>query len=231
MHATLRIIRDEHSSLSAVLRSIGLLLSESRRHGLALDFRVLRAMLFYIDEFPEKVHHTKETALLFPKIRARSTEAASVIDRLDGDHARSHRAVLDLEHDLLALEMMSEAADAPARRARFEEATQAYITGYLDHIRIEEVEILPLAERVLTAPDWAELDAAFMHNRDPLTHREGDDAFRPLFKRILMTLPAPLGLGPALDALQKSYPGGEPPRSFWTSTSGDAAQRGAKAVP
>jgi len=46
-----------------------------------------------------------------------------------------------------------------------------------------------------------------------------------------MTLPAPLGLGPALDALQKSYPGGEPPRSFWTSTSGDAAQRGAKAVP
>jgi len=226
MHATLRIIRDEHSSLSAVLRSIGLLLAESRRRDLAPDFRVLRAMLFYIDEFPEKVHHTKETALLFPKIRARSSEAAGVIDRLDGDHARSHRAVLDLEHDLLALEMMSEAADAPARRARFEEATQAYITGYLDHIRIEEVEILPLAERVLTAPDWAELDAAFMHNRDPLTHREGDDAFRPLFKRILMTLPAPLGLGPALEALQKSYPGGEPARSFWTSASADGAKGG-----
>jgi len=226
MHATLRIIRDEHSSLSAVLRSIGLLLAESRRRDLAPDFRVLRAMLFYIDEFPEKVHHTKETALLFPKIRARSSEAAGVIDRLDGDHARSHRAVLDLEHDLLALEMMSEAADAPARRTRFEEATHAYIAGYLDHIRTEEVEILPLAERVLSAADWAELDTAFMHNRDPLTHREGDDAFRPLFKRILMTLPAPLGLGPALDALQRSYPGGEPPRSFWTSASADGAKGG-----
>ena len=231
MHATLRIIRDEHSSLSAVLRSIGLLLSESRRHGLAPDFRVLRAMLFYIDEFPEKVHHTKETALLFPKIRARSTEAAAALDRLDADHARSHRAVLDLQHDLLALEMMSEAADAPARRQRFEEEMQAYIAAYLDHIRREEVEILPLAERVLTVADWAELDAEFMRNRDPLTHREGDDAFRPLFKRILMTLPAPLGLGPAFEALQKSYPGGEPPRSFWTSTSGDPAQCGAKAVP
>ena len=230
MHATLRIIRDEHSSLSAVLRSIGLLLSESRRHGLALDFRVLRAMLFYIDEFPEKVHHTKETALLFPKIRARSTEAAAALDRLDGDHARSHRAVLDLEHDLLALEMMSEAVDAPARRARFEDEMHAYIAAYLDHIRTEEAEILPLAERVLTAADWTELDAAFMHNRDPLTHREGDDAFRPLFKRILMTLPSPLGLGPALDALQRSYPSGEPPRSFWTSTPGDAAERGSKAV-
>jgi hypothetical protein len=65
-----------------------------------------------------------------------------------------------------------------------------------------------------------------MHNRDPLTHREGDDAFRPLFKRILMTLPAPLGLGPALEALQKSYPGGEPARSFWTSASADGAKGG-----
>ena len=231
MHATLRIIRDEHSSLSAVLRSIGLLLSESRRRALEPDFQVLRAMLFYIDEFPEKVHHTKETALLFPKIRARSTEAAAALDRLDGDHARSHRAVLDLEHDLLALEMMSEAADPQGRRSRFEDDLHAYIAAYLDHIRTEEVEILPLAERVLTEADWAELDAAFMHNRDPLTHREGDDAFRPLFKRILMTLPSPLGLGPALDALQRSYPGGEPARSFWTSVSGDSAQRGAKAVP
>jgi hemerythrin-like domain-containing protein len=231
MHATLRIIRDEHGSLSAVLRSIGLLISETRRHSLAPDFRALRAMLFYIDEFPEKVHHTKETELLFPKIRARSAEAAAVLDRLDGDHSRSHRAVLDLEHDLLALEMMSEAADEPARRQRFEDEMHAYIATYLDHIRTEELEVLPLAERVLTTADWAELDAAFMHNRDPLTHREGDDAFQPLFKRILMTLPAPLGLGPAFEALQKSYPGGEPARTFWTSTSDDAAQRGVKTVP
>ena len=204
MHATLRIIRDEHSSLSAVLRSIGLLLAESRRRDLAPDFRVLRAMLFYIDEFPEKVHHTKETALLFPKIRARSTEAASVIDRLDGDHARSHRAVLDLEHDLLALEMMSEAPHAKARLADFEARMHGYIASYLDHIRVEEVEVLPVADEVLGAGDWLELDAAFMQNRDPLTYRQGGDAFRPLFKRILMTLPAPLGLGSAMEAMQQA---------------------------
>jgi hypothetical protein len=29
-------------------------------------FDVLRAMLFYIDEFPERLHHTKESELLFP---------------------------------------------------------------------------------------------------------------------------------------------------------------------
>ena len=205
MHPTLRVIRDEHGVLSAVLRSISLLLSESRRHHIQPDFTVLRAMLFYIDEFPEKIHHTKESELLFPKMRERSSEGAKVLDRLDADHSSSHRAVLELEHDLLALEMMSDAPDADARRTRFETRMHDYVTSYLEHIRLEEVEVLPLAERVLVAADWAVLDAAFMKNRDPLTGREGDDAFRPLFKRILTTLPAPLGLGPAMEALDVSY--------------------------
>jgi hemerythrin-like domain-containing protein len=205
MHPTIRVIRDEHGALSAVLRSIGLLLHESKRLGHPLDFTVLRAMLFYIDEFPEKVHHTKESELLFPKLRERSAELAAVLGRLDADHRTSHGAVRELEHELLTLEMMAEAPDAAQRRARFEARVDDYLTSYLEHMRVEETEVLPLAERVLTAVDWAELDAAFMKNRDPLTHREGDDAFRPLFKRILMTLPAPLGLGPAMEALGVSY--------------------------
>jgi len=207
-HPTLQIIRDEHSTLSAVLRSIGLLLTESRRHGITPDFQVLRAMLFYIDEFPEKVHHTKESSLLFPMLRGRSSALASVLDRLDRDHASSHKAVLDLEHDVLALEMMSEAPHAKTRLADFEARMHAYIASYLDHIRVEEAEVLPLAESVLTPGDWAALDEAFMQNRDPLTHRQGDDSFRPLFKRILMTLPAPLGLGSAMEALKASHPRG-----------------------
>lgn len=205
MHPTLRVIRDEHGALSAVLRSISLLLSESRRRGIHPDFTVLRAMLFYIDEFPEKIHHTKESELLFPKIRERSDESRAVLDRLDADHAWSHRAVRELEHELLALEMMSDAADAESRREHFEAEMRAYVTAYLEHIRVEEVEVLPLAERVLDPDDWAALDAAFMKNRDPLTHRERDDAFRPLFERILMTLPAPLGIGPAMFALDVAY--------------------------
>lgn len=212
MHPTVRVIRDEHSAISAVLRSIGLLLSESRRHGLAPDCRLLRAMLYYIDEFPEKVHHTKETALLFPRLRARSGELAAVLDRLDADHEKSHRAVLALEHDVLALEMMADAPDAELRRRHFEADMQAYIAAYLDHMRVEEVDVLPVAERVLSTADWEQLDTAFIQNRDPLTHREVEDAFRPLFKSILMTLPAPLGLGPAMEALHKSNRDAPPAR-------------------
>ena len=204
-YATLKIICSEHGTLSAMLRSILLLLSEHRRRGTLPDFNVLRAMLFYVDEFAERRHHTKESELLFPKIRARTDELRDVLDRLDSDHGRSELRVRDLEHELLGFEMMSESVDGEDRRARFESSMRAFADDYLAHIRVEEEHVLPVAERVLTAADWSELDAASMRNRDPLTQREPDDVYRPLFMRILKTLPAPIGLGSATEALAASH--------------------------
>ena len=191
-HAALRIIHDEHAALSAMLRSIVLLLGQHRRSGTLPDFATLRAMLFYVDEFPEQRHHRKESELLFPKLRARTAEAGAVLDRLDQDHARGESAIRELEHALLAFEMMGE-----SRRADFEAAAQKYVDFYAQHMALEEGQILPLAEKVLTAQDWAELDAAFAANRDPLTGHEPEDDYRALFSRIVNSLPAPLGLGDA----------------------------------
>lgn len=189
-HSSLRIIRDEHAALSAMLRSILLLLAQHRQHGTLPDFAVLRAMLFYVDEFPERLHHAKESQLLFPMLRARTAEAADVLDRLDRDHASGERAIRDLEHALLAFEMMGE-----SRREAFETTAQRYIDFYLEHMGIEERDILPLCERVLQPGDWAELDAAFAANKDPLTGHEPADEYRELFSRIVRLVPAPLGLG------------------------------------
>jgi hemerythrin-like domain-containing protein len=191
-HAALRIIHDEHAALAAMLRSIPMLLAQHRRQGTLPDFATLRAMLFYVDEFPEQRHHRKESELLFPRLRARTAEAAAVLDRLDQDHAQGERAIRDLEHALLAFEMMGE-----SRREAFEQAVQKYVDFYFQHMSLEEKQVLPLAERVLTAQDWAELDAAFAANRDPLTGHQPEDDYRDLFSRIVNALPAPLGLGPA----------------------------------
>ena len=191
-HAALRIIHDEHAALAAMLRSILLLLAQHRRDGTLPDFAALRAMLFYLDEFPEQRHHLKESQLLFPKLRARTDEVNQVLDRLDEDHARGERAIRDLEHALLAFEMMGE-----PRREAFEQAAQQYADFYFQHMSTEEKQIMPLAEMALTATDWAELDAAFAANRDPLTGHEPEDDYRALFTRIVNALPAPLGLGPA----------------------------------
>lgn len=191
-HVCIRIIREEHAALAAMLRSILLLLAQHRRDATLPDFAALRAMIFYVDEFPEQRHHRKESLLLFPKLRARTPLSRDLLDRLDEDHARGERNIRDLEHALLAFEMMGE----PRRRA-FEEAAGRYVDFYLAHMTLEEKDILPLAERVLTSDDWVDLDDAFTANRDPLTGHPPDEDYRALFTRIVNAVPAPIGLGTA----------------------------------
>ena len=191
-HTSLDVIRDEHQALAAMLRSLTMLLMQSRRDGKLPDFETLRAMLFYIDEFPERLHHPKETQLLFPAVQARCPELSHVIARLDEDHHRGERAIRDLQHALLAFEMMGE-----ARRVAFEQAAERYVRGYLEHMSIEENEILPAARHHLLEDDWRLLDAAFAEHADPLTGHPAQPDYQPLFQRILNHAPAPVGLGPA----------------------------------
>ena len=191
-HTTIRVILDEHAALSAMLRSILLLLAQHHRQGTLPDFAILRAMLFYVDEFPEKRHHRKETELLFPKLRARTPLSRDLLDHLDGEHASGERRIRDLEHALLGFEMMGE-----PRREAFEQAAERYVSFYLAHMAMEEQQILPLAEQVLTDEDWADLDEAFGANCDPLTGHEPEAGYRALFTRIVSIVPAPIGLGPS----------------------------------
>lgn len=191
-HLALDVIRDEHLALSAMLRSLSMMLSHAHRNDHLPDFDVVRAMLFYVDEFPERLHHTKESQLLFPKLRQRAPELGPVLDRLDREHAQGEKAIRDLEHALLAFEVMG-----VSRRDAFEAAVERYIRFYLDHMGIEESELLPAAQRLFSAEDWAELDAAFATNRDPLAGHEAAEDYKPLFHKIVMQAPAPIGLGPA----------------------------------
>jgi len=144
-----------------------------------------------VDEFPEKRHHRKESELLFPKLRARTPLSRELLDHLDDDHAHGERKVRELEHELLGFEMLGE-----PRRLAFEEAAGRYVGFYLAHMAKEEREILPLAEKVLTERDWADLDEAFLANADPLTGHEPSPDYAALFTRIVNAVPAPIGLGP-----------------------------------
>jgi hemerythrin-like domain-containing protein len=193
---SLRVIRAEHDALAAMLRTMPLLLAAQHRVGATPDFGALRAMLFYVDEFPERLHHKKESELLFPKLRARAPELRDTLDDLDADHAQGERAIRELQHSLLAWEQMGE-----ARREKFEQQLKVYSARYLRHMRREELDVLPHASRVFSPDDWAELDEAFGSHQDPLAPRPGqqvDEAYAPLRQRILEALPAPFGWGPAL---------------------------------
>lgn len=190
-HESMRIIRDEHAALAAMLRSLGMMVDRGPGNEPEIFFDVLRAMLFYIDEFPERLHHPKESDLLFPRVARLAPETMTVIVQLEKDHASGESAVRELQHLLLAWELVGD-----ARRDAFDQAAKRYLAFYLEHMRLEETVILPAALRVLSEPDWKELDAAFATNCDPLTGKyPRDPAYDRLFTRIVMRAPAPIGLG------------------------------------
>lgn len=187
------VIVDEHAAVAAVLRSMMPLVEEGPGDEPERFFDVLRAMLFYIDEFPEKRHHPKESDLLFPKLARKAPELMTVIGKLESDHMQGEHRVRELQHQLLAWELLGE-----SRRATFVENLQAYIRFYIDHMRMEETQILPVARRVFDAADWADLDRAFEEGRDPLAGGVADPAYDRLFTRIVLATPAPLGVGEEL---------------------------------
>ncbi len=190
-HTALRVIRDEHAALSAMLRSMLMLLDRGPMDEPETFFNVLRAMLFYIDEFPERLHHPKESDLLFPKVVRVAPETMAAVERLERDHMSGEQNVRNLQHELTAWELLGD-----TRRAGFEVAARKYVAFYLEHMRLEESVILPAAAKGLASADWLELDAAFATNCDPLASpNPPGEAFERLFTRIVTKAPAPIGLG------------------------------------
>ena len=88
---TIDIIHDEHRALASVLQALRFIVEGIREGRMRPDFRLLSAMVDYITQVPEKVHHPKEDDYLFPKLRSRSREAAELIDTLEGQHKDGYR--------------------------------------------------------------------------------------------------------------------------------------------
>ena len=189
-HATLQIIRDEHAALAAVLRSLVLMMDRGPGDAPERFFDVLRAMLFYIDEFPERRHHPRESDLLFPRLMRVAPELMPVIRQLEAEHISGEAKVRELQHLLLAWELIGE-----SRRMSFTDTARVYVAFYMAHMRTEETQVLPVAEKALDASDWAELDPAFARDRDPLAGGLRDPCYERLFTRIVLTAPAPVGVG------------------------------------
>ncbi|MBN9423310.1 MAG: hemerythrin domain-containing protein, partial [Candidatus Accumulibacter sp.] len=157
----LRIIGDEHRNLWRIAVTLDQLRGEIEDGGHA-DRRLFDAIFDYLDNFVDRLHHPKEDDFLFRLLRARSAEAAAVLDRLQDDHRAGPDNLKALRAALAA------AANSPAAGQEFAAALKRYTDGLKAHIRSEEKDVMPLARTVLTDADWAEIDAAFADNSDPL---------------------------------------------------------------
>lgn len=149
----LRLLREEHRSLAAVLHALQETIDKTPNPA---DPALLRAMLFYIEQFPERLHHPKEERHLFARLRRRSGECDALLDELE----RQHRAGAERFSQLRRL---LDGGDPAA----FAGAARAFVQEQWQHMSAEETLVLPAAGRHLLAEDWHAIAAAFEINADP----------------------------------------------------------------
>ena len=194
MSGPLAQLYEEHSSLAAVLHAMSALVREVRERGRRIDPKVFRAILYYLDVFPEREHHRKEESILFPRIRKRTRDADAILEQLAREHESGEGAIRELEQAFVRYEEHGDTEFAP-----FADAVDRYVTRYREHMRKEEREVMPLAYRVLSQQDWVDIEAAFASHRDPLAGAKPETEHDELFRRIVMIVPAPYGLGAPLE--------------------------------
>jgi len=190
-HSCIQAIREEHANISAVLASIVAMIKRGPKADRDNFFDVLRAMLFYLNEYPARMHHPKETEYLFKHLKNKTFENAELIDRLLNEHEKEESVILELQHLLVAWENLGD-----ERREAFESKALRYANFYLEHMQTEERVVIPQALKTFSEDDWSQLNAAFAKSGDPLAKTlRGDPQYDRLFTKILMHAPEPIGLG------------------------------------
>jgi hemerythrin-like domain-containing protein len=167
-----------------VIHGLEYLVRETRERGAEPQFALLRAILHYIKAFPEALHHPKEDAYLFSKLRLRTSEFNDTLDELGRQHVEGSKLVGAMDAALDRYE-----ADPKGGFDGFAEAVKRYVAHEWPHMILETKVVLPAAQKYLTAEDWSEIGHAFAQHGDPRFNVDTDEEFRQMFTRILNLAP------------------------------------------
>ena len=142
------------------------------------DYELMLDIMYYMTHYSDVLHHPKED-LLFARVKARDAHLGHTVDGLTTQHAQ----LRDMGDAMVrTLDDIVNGSMAP--RERVEATVRAYVNALRAHMRTEENDILPAAERLLSATDWTEVDAAIAKFDDPLFGSVVHDRYAGLREQI-----------------------------------------------
>jgi hemerythrin-like domain-containing protein len=138
------------------------------------DYELMLDIMYYMTHYSDVLHHPKED-LVFAVVKARAPDFGDIVD----DLTRQHAQLRDMGGTLVrTLDDVVNGSMVP--RERLEAAARVYVSALRAHMRTEENEVLPAAERLLSATDWTDIDAAIAKFDDPLFGSEAHDRYARL---------------------------------------------------
>ncbi|MGY2492903.1 hemerythrin domain-containing protein [Cupriavidus sp. CP313] len=180
----IRVIRDAHRAVTAMLHAWLELLKQAESDGVTADIPLMRAMARFLKAFLVEFHHPREEALLFSRLRQRTSRVGAELDELERQH----------ERDAQLVTMLAEAIDRYAIGGSVAELAQEldkYSQFIWELMGREEGVMLPAAQRYLTDWDWDEINATFCSAEDAESAHSGEGSDRPFAALLTYLADAP----------------------------------------
>ncbi len=162
MNAVLKRLQSDHKNVALLLQVMAEELNIFATSDRKPDFRLMREIVEYLQDFTQDVHHPQED-VLFQCIMARQETPAPVLARL----LKEHDELRDKNH-AVRVEIDQIYNDAMVPRQEIEQVLRQFIQMTREHMSEEEDTAYPLAERLLTDEDWKKVEEARKSRVDPL---------------------------------------------------------------
>lgn len=144
------------------------------------NFELMLDIVSYLRFFPDRYHHARED-VAFARLVKRDPALKPSIDQL----LQEHRVIGAAGAELLAY-LQQVVDDVVIERAKVEAAAATYLVYYRRHLALEDRDIVPRAEQLLSAEDWEAVVAAVPSGVDPLFGEDFDARYRELRRQIAL---------------------------------------------
>jgi len=156
--AMLRALRAEHRHIATVMQ-LFLDQLESVEAGDLVDTHIVYEVLDYMVSWPDRFHHPRED-LVYGRVAEIDGNVADSVDSLQRDHDRTAASGRELR------DMIERWREGEVSGSALVKSGRAYVDHMYEHMNIEENQVFPQINAVLSAEDWREL--------------EGDDQLQPV---------------------------------------------------
>jgi hemerythrin-like domain-containing protein len=144
------------------------------------NYELMLDIVSYLRYFPDRFHHPRED-VAFARLVERDPGLKPKIDGL----LQEHRVICAAGTELLAY-LQQVVDDVVVERAKVEAAAATYLVYYRRHLALEDRDIVPRAQALLTPQDWAEVVAAVAAGVDPLFGENSEPRYRELRRQIAL---------------------------------------------
>ncbi len=143
------------------------------------DYQLLQDIMCYMTQYPDRIHHPKED-LMFAQLVRRYPTAHVVVNEILDEHI-----TIGLAGREFARLVSKSEVDSVDVREELGTAGFAYIRAQRQHMFLEEKNLFPMAQTVLTDKDWQEIEGAVDAIEDPLFGAEIAKGYERLYRLII----------------------------------------------